>query len=90
MADRFCPKLPIIWGSETFTTLTSITARKVPDITATVTSHFLPGGRRQSPDSCLGRFEARESSRGVGSALHRPQSHFTLTTGTTDMPGLSR
>jgi hypothetical protein len=40
IADWVCPKLPIMWGMETFTTLTSITARNDPDITANVTSHF--------------------------------------------------
>jgi hypothetical protein len=40
MADWVCPKLPIIWGMETFTTLTSITARNDPDITANVMSNF--------------------------------------------------
>jgi hypothetical protein len=29
-----------MWGIETFTTLTSMTARNVPDITAKVRSHF--------------------------------------------------
>jgi hypothetical protein len=29
-----------MWGMETFTTLTSITARNDPDITAKVMSHF--------------------------------------------------
>jgi len=28
-----------MWGMETFTTLMSMTAKKVPDITATVTKH---------------------------------------------------
>ena len=42
MADRVCPKLPIMWGIDTLTTLTSMTAKKVPDITAHVTSHFFP------------------------------------------------
>jgi hypothetical protein len=50
IADCVCPKWPIIWGRETFTTLTSITAKKVPDITATVTSHlFAAGGAATAP-----------------------------------------
>jgi hypothetical protein len=38
IADWVCPKEPIMGGKETFTTLTSITARNDPDITAKVTS----------------------------------------------------
>src|SRR5919109_5584522 len=97
MADWLCPKLPIIWGSDTFTTLTSITARKVPDITPTVTSHFFAGGS----DSAAARTGACWRPGGLSAvcgwrrdpgfiAASSLWAHFTLTTGTTDMPGLSR
>src|SRR5215475_11139140 len=42
MAERVCPKLPIMWGRDTLTTLMSMTARKVPAITATVTTYCCP------------------------------------------------
>src|SRR4029453_9579713 len=97
MDDWLCPKLPIIWGCATFTTLTSITAKKVPDMTATVTSHFFAGGSdpavarsdASGRPSVLGAAGARRGDLGF-IATSSPWAHFTLTTGTTDMPGLSR
>ena len=49
MAERVWPKLPIMWGRETLTTLMSMTARKVPAITATVTTYCCP---RDAGRSC--------------------------------------
>src|SRR5881296_4293674 len=64
MADKVCPKLPIIWGRETFTTLTSITARKVPDITANVINHFFPA------DAVLCRWLGTGADATEGLAIH--------------------
>ena len=56
MVSRSCRKLPIMCGMATFTTVASITERKVPIITDPATSHFAGGpvlttGGRQG---CLG------------------------------------
>ena len=44
MEDRSSLKLPIMWGSDTLTTLMSMTAINAPNITATVISHLLTAG----------------------------------------------
>ena len=44
MADRSSPKVPIMCGSATFTTLMSITAMNVPNITVTAMIHLLTAG----------------------------------------------
>src|SRR5712691_899460 len=83
MADRVCPKLPIMWGIETLTTLTSMTARKVPDITANVTSHFFPA------DAGVSWLLGTGADAVERIALPPSSVHVTCTTGMTDMPGLS-
>ena len=40
MVKRSWPKLPIMCGIATFTTVASITERKVPSMTELATSHF--------------------------------------------------
>src|SRR5947208_13838084 len=87
MADRVCPKLPIMWGIETLTTLTSMTARKVPDITAYVTSHFFPAdagvsGRLGTGADACERITLRCSVKKLKHFVHKPLRvlAFTLPT----------